>query len=180
MTLDIKVEKLPAVGDMTDDRLRICREAAVAALSNALRKNFRAKNRTANAKGFPRSYFWQDAAESVTSSVAGNAIVATVRKEGVRLRWQGGVVRPKAGKKAIAIPKDPSVADMWPSEYSGALALIWPKASSHGWLKDEESGELLWLLVGQTAHKADPSVIPSDDALRTAIVTAAQAALEAS
>ena len=180
MTLSIKVEKLPAVRETAENLLRICREAGARALSNVLIRNFRTKNGTSNAKGFPRSYFWQDAAESVTSAVDGDAVVATVAKEGVRLRWKGGTVGPKSGHKALAIPKDPSVADTWPSEYGGALALVWPRCSTHGWLKDEESGELLWLLVGATHHKAEPSVIPSEDAIKAAIVGAARAAMEAS
>ena len=185
--LTIEVKDIPDIGAWLDRQRQPMLDAGVRALSNAVVRNFRRKNQAGNAKGFPRSNFWQSAAESVTSAVEGDSMSATVRKEGVRLRWLGGVVRPKEGKKALAIPLDPAVAHIWPSEHAGyatggdydggATSLFWPKNSSHGFIKDNDTGDLLWMLVSKTTHKADPSVIPSEDELRGAIVRAMRRAI---
>ena len=79
------------------------------------------------------------------------------------------------GKKALAIPISPIVAGIWPSE-AGAWAnedeysVFWPKNSSHGFIKDNERGELLWLLLPRATIKADPTVMPTDDALHNAAI----------
>lgn len=187
--LKIEIKDIPDVGEILDRQRQPMLEAGVRALTNAVVKNFRKRNAQGNAKGFPRSNFWQDAAESVTSAVEGDAMSATIRKQGVRLRWKGGEVRPREGRKALAIPVDPSVAHVWPSEHAGyatggdydegATALFWPKNSSHGFIKDNETGDLLWMLVSKTTHKPDPSVIPSEDELRSAIVRAMRRAARA-
>ena len=149
-------------------------------------KNFRRRNSRGNAKGFPRSNFWQDAAESVTSAVEGDTMSATIRRQGVRLRWKGGEVRPKDGRKALAIPVDPSVAHEWPSEYAGrggALFHVWPKGRNTGFLANrgtaEKHARILWMLVAKTTHKPDPSVIPPEGELRDKIVRAMKRALRA-
>lgn len=187
--LTIKIEKIPDIAAVIDRMRGPMLKDGVRALTNALARNFRKRNDRGNAKGFPRSDFWQDAAESVTSAVEGDAMVATVSKEGVRLRWKGGEVRPRGGRKALAIPLDPSVAHIWPSEHvgyatggdydEGATSLFWPKNSNHGFIKDNETSDLLWLLVSKTTHKPDPSVIPSEDELRSAIVRAMRRAARA-
>lgn len=185
--LKIEIVKTPDMAGWFARRRGAMLDAGVRALSNAIVANFSAKNGQGNAKGFPRSNFWQDAAESVTSHVVGDTMLAVIRKEGVRLRWKGGEVRPKPGRKALAIPLDPSVAHVWPSEHNdmatggdydeGATSLFWPKNSSHGFIKDNETGDLLWLLVSKTTHKPDPSVIPPETELHDAIVRAMRGVL---
>ena len=39
---------------------------------------------------------------------------------------------------------------------------MWPKNSDHGFIKDNASGELLWLLVPKATIPADPGVLPTD------------------
>ena len=101
----------------------------------------------------------------------GDVARVEVDKPGIALHYEGGTVYPKAGKKALAIPIDPSVAGIWPSEASGIgtggaddepYALIWPKGSNHGFIKDTETNDLLWVLVPKATIPADPSVLPSD------------------
>ena len=93
-SLKIEIKDIPDVGEILDRQRQPMLDAGVRALTNAIVRNFRRRNSQGNAKGFPRSNFWQDAAESVTSAVEGDAMSATISKQGVRLRWKGGEVRP--------------------------------------------------------------------------------------
>jgi hypothetical protein len=184
--LTIEIKDIPDVGEILDRQRQPMLDAGVRALTNAVVKNFRRRNSQGNAKGFPRSNFWQDAAESVTSAVEGDAMSAAIRKQGGRLRGKGGEVRPKEGKKALAIPVDPSVAHEWPSEYTGrggALFAVWPKGRNTGFLAnrgtDRNHARILWMLVAKTTHRPDPSVIPPEDELRNAIARAMRRAWRA-
>ena len=46
--------------------------------------------------------------------------------------------------------------------------MFWPKNSSHGFLKERDSGELLYLLVPRATIRADRSVLPDDGELLAA------------
>lgn len=185
-SLKIEIKDIPDVGEILDRQRRPMLEAGRLALTDLLERNFDRKNQAGNARGWPSSKFWERVAGSVTSAADGDKIVATVTEPGARLRWKGGEVRPKAGKKALAIPVDPSVAHVWPSEYAGqggALFAIWPKGRNTGFLAnrgtDKKHARILWMLVAKTTHKPDPSVIPSEDELRGAIVRAMRRAWRA-
>ncbi len=58
--------------------------------------------------------------------------------------------------------------------------MIWPKGSNHGFIKDNERNELLWLLVPKATIPADPDVLPTDDEILTAAENAVLPLLEAS
>ncbi len=144
---------------------RVLAQAASRGMGVLVRRHLRRRDGAASHKpGFPRSGYWLDAADATTSRAEGASAVVEVDKEGVALHHEGGTVRPK--KKALAIPLDPAVADIWPSEASGLAsgetALIWPKGSNHGFIKDTETGDLLWLLVPKATIKADATVLPTD------------------
>ena len=103
---------------ITPDFLISGREAAEAArlgMSECVRDHLRRRNETRppNRHGLPKSDYWADAADSVTSDVSGNVAAVNVEQEGAALHYYGGTVRPK--KKALAIPIAPSVAGIWPS-----------------------------------------------------------------
>ena len=55
------------------------------------------------------------------------------------------------------------------------FALVWPKGKKVGSLRDKENKQIVYLLVPEAKIKADPTVLPSDDAL----LDAGQAAMEA-
>ena len=145
-------------------------QAASRGMEVLVRRHLRKRDATASHKpGFPSSGYWLDAADATTSRAEGATAIVEVDKEGVALHYEGGTVRPK--KKALAIPIDPAVAGTWPSEANGVstggaddepYALIWPKGSSHGFIKDTETGDLLWMLVPKATIKADATVLPTD------------------
>lgn len=148
-------------------------EAAARGISNIVIKRLRDKNRRTkpNRNGLPKSNYYAKAADSVTTTATQEEAVVEIREPGVGLHWKGGEVRPKPGKKALAIPVNPAVATIWPSEAGGiatggddddgAYKLIWPKGSDHGWIKEAETNELMWLLVPKARIPADPEVLPT-------------------
>ena len=161
--------------------------AMAEAVRDLVRRHF--TNRSLHAApsrfGIPPSGFWHKAAGTVkVASHRGLKAVISAGAEsndprapgqGVALHYYGGTVYPK--KKALAIPIDPSVAGIWPSE-AGALAnegeysIFWPKNSSHGFIKDNERGELLWLLIPKATIHADPTVLPTDEQLSEVAMSA--------
>lgn len=160
---------------------RTLAEAAARGLEVCVRRHLRAKDLTASHRpGFPRSGYYADAARDVEASVEGTLAAVEASKEGLALHYEGGTVYPR--KKALAIPVDPSVADIWPSEANAlatgdGYALVWPRGSDHGFIKDAETNDLLWLLVPKATIKADPTVFPTDAELLDAAEAAIWSAL---
>ena len=164
---------------------------AVQAMAEAVRDTFRRHLidkglHTAPSRfGMPHTGYWHKAANTVkVESQAGLRAVISAGAEtdspnapgqGISLHYEGGTVYPK--KKALAVPISPAVAGIWPSE-AGAFAnedeysVFWPKNSSHGFIKDNERGELMWLLLPKATIKADPTVMPTDDAMADAAIAA--------
>ena len=154
--------------------LKVAAQAAARGMEVLIINHLRDKNgRTAPSRyGLPKSNYYADAAKNVEASSSGAVARVEVDKPGIALHYEGGTVYPK--KKALAIPIDPSVAEIWPSEANGIgtggaddepYALIWPKGSDHGFIKDSETNELLWLLVPKATIPADKTVLPTDDAI---------------
>lgn len=158
-------------------------EAAARGISNLLISHLRARDASRPANGaMPHSHYWAAAADSVTTTPTrktahGAEAVVKIAKEGVRLHLYGGEVRPRSGKKALAIPLVPAVAGMWPSEAADAgNTLVWPKGAKAGWIQDK-TGRHLWLLVPKVNIAADPRVLPDENAFRRAAEEAAREAL---
>lgn len=146
-------------------------DAAAFGVTELITQHLRDRNASSTHRaGFPKSDYWADAADSVQTTVSGSKATVTIEKEGVALHYEGGTVYPK--KKALAIPLDPVVADIWPSEAGGELDVFWPKNSSHGFLKDPETSDLLWLLVPKATIPADRTVLPEDAAIEQAALDA--------
>lgn len=142
-------------------------EAAVRGVEALIIEHLRKKNdgTKPNRNGLPKTNYYADAAKNVEASVDGATIRVEIDHPGLAMHYEGGTVYPK--KKALAIPIDASVAGIWPSEANAyanedEYALIWPKNSSHGFIKDVEQNQLLWLLIPKATIPADPSVLPTD------------------
>ena len=146
-------------------------EAAVRGVEALIIDHLREKNDSTqpNRYGLPKTNYYAEAAKSVAASVDG----ATVRVEvgsdstekdapgiGIALHYYGGTVYPNNGKKALALPIDPAVAGIWPSEYSRDHKLF---KSPGGALGDADTGQILWVLLPKATIKADPTVLPTDE-----------------
>lgn len=156
----------------------IAAQAAARGIEALVIGHLRAKNNstTPSKFGLPKSNYYAEAAENVSAAASGRVAKVEIDHPGIALHYEGGTVYPK--KKALAIPIDPSVATIWPSEAGGiatgnGYSMFWPKKSSHGFIKDAETSELLWLLVPKADIPADPSVLPTDES----ILNAAEAAI---
>lgn len=145
-------------------------EAAVRGVEVLIIEHLRKKNdgTKPNRNGLPKTNYYAAAAneKNVEASVVGATIRVEIDHPGLAMHYEGGTVYPK--KKALAIPIDPAVAGIWPSEANAyanedEYALIWPKNSSHGFIKDIEQNRLLWLLIPKATIKADKSVLPTDE-----------------
>lgn len=136
-----------------------------------------------NRHGLPHSNYWHKAANTVkVEPQGGSKTIVSIGPEnddpnepgqGVALHYYGGVVYPTGGRKALAIPISTEVAGKNPREVNkltDGIALVWPKNSAHGFLKDENTNELLWLLVPKATIKADKTVLPTDDELVEAAI----------
>lgn len=137
-------------------------DAAGRGIHNLTVEHFRRRNQKSNGDGImPKSNYYADAAESTTVKAEKKTVTVTVDKEGVALHYYGGTVLPK--KRALAIPKNPVVAGVWPSELGGSLDLVWPKGKKSGTLRDKATGKVLYLLVPKATIPADKTVLPTDE-----------------
>ena len=143
-------------------------EAAVRGVEALIIDHLRKKNdgTQPNRYGLPKSNYYADAAKNVEASVNGATVRVEIDHPGLAMHYEGGTVYPK--KKALAIPIDASVAGIWPSEANAfanedEYAIVWPKNSSHGFIKDVEQNQLLWLLIPKATIPADKTVLPTDD-----------------
>ena len=136
--------------------------AAARGISKAVIRRLRERNRhtAANRNGLPKSNYYAQASDSLTTVVSGTEAEVQIRQPGIALHWKGGTVRPKPGKKALAIPVDPAVAGIWPSEYSRDHELVTMPGGS---LRDAKTGDILYILLPKVTIPADKTVLPTDE-----------------
>lgn len=143
----------------------VAAEAASRGIEVLIIGHLRKKNdATSPRAGFPKSNYYAKASNTVSSRASGNVARVEVDYPGVAMHYEGGTVYPK--KKALAIPLDPAVAGIWPSEYAGMGHELFKTPA--GALGDRKTGQILWLLVPKATIPADPSVLPSDGQILSA------------
>ena len=144
----------------------VAAEAAVRGVEALIIEHLRQKNdgTKPNRYGLPKTNYYADAAKNVEASVDGATVRVEIDHPGLAMHYEGGIVYPK--KKALALPIDPAVAGIWPSEYSQDHKLF---KTPGGALGDAESGKILYILLPKATIPADKSVLPTDDeTLKTA------------
>lgn len=175
--MKLTIELKPGATDALLPADKVLAQAAGERVRDCVRSHLtdRSMHTAPNRYGLPHTGYWHEAANTVRVGADGKG-VTTVSigaeddnpkspGQGVALHYYGGVVYPTAGRKALAIPISPEVAGKNPREVANltdGIALVWPKNSGHGFLKDENTNELLWLLVRSATVKADRSVLPED------------------
>ena len=154
-------------------------QAASAGVEALLREHLEQKNQgtAPNRYGLPKSNYYSEAAKHVESEVNGKRVTVEVDYPGIALHYEGGTVYPK--KKALAVPINPAVAGIWPSEYGREMFVVWPKGKKTGLLvgadaNDEDRiGHALYLLLPKANIPEDKSVLPTDEQ----VLNAAEAAI---
>lgn len=144
----------------------VAAEAAVRGVEALIIEHLRKKDdgTKPNRRGMPKTNYYADAAKNVEASVDGATVRVEIDHPGISLHYEGGTVYPK--KKALAIPIDPAVAGIWPSEYSQDHQLF---KTPGGALGDAETGKILYILLPKATIPADKSVLPTDEeTLKTA------------
>lgn len=138
-------------------------EAVGQEFSSRLKSFFELKNRTPNAKGFPRTNFWRGIADATEyEEGSADATGATVKISDGRfaLRYFGGVVTPKKGKY-LAIPLTAEAAaagspreflDLFPINGRGGNKFLARKIPS--------GVARLFLLTTSATHRPDASALP--------------------
>lgn len=144
----------------------VAAEAAVRGVEALIIEHLRKKDdgTKPDRRGMPKTNYYADAAKNVEASVDGATVRVEIDHPGISLHYEGGTVYPK--KKALAIPIDPAVAGIWPSEYSQDHKLF---KTPGGALGDAETGKILYILLPKATIPADKSVLPTDEeTLKTA------------
>lgn len=181
--LQLKIKATELTGLVYRELLDVQRNAEKAAggVRELVKRHF-------EARGGQR--FWGEAAESVEVAGSSKGAVVGIYQRGVALRFFGGVVRPVRGK-ALALPTRENKTDLWPREFDeGELHYMAPpgmhpmlylpgkthKLTREGKLRKGASvsgdGKIMFVLVPQTEHKADPSVLPSPEEMTAAALKA--------
>ena len=107
--------------------------------------------------GMPKTKYYADAAKNVEASVDGATVRVEIDHPGISMHYEGGTVYPK--KKALALPIDPAVSGIWPSEYSRDHKLF---KTPGGALGDADTGKILYILLPKATIPSDQSVLPTD------------------
>lgn len=179
MTLTVKIPQ--DVGKTIPDKQTLA-EAGAAGLCNLIIEHLRARNaRALHAAGMPRSNYWGEAADSAQTEAVGDHFAVSVSKEGVVLRYYGGVILPGPGKKALAFPVNPAVAGMRAAEYDPGkekLELVPGKKGHAPTLRDVKSGEVYYVLIPSKRFNADRTVLPTESAMYDAARTEMEFAME--
>ena len=138
----------------------IAAEASVRSVEALIIEHLRNKNdgTKPNRWGMPKTKYYAEASKNVEASVDGATIRVEIDHPGLAMHYEGGTVYPK--KKALALPIDPAVAGIWPSEYSQDHKLF---KTPGGALGDAETGKILYILIPKATIPADKSVLPTDE-----------------
>lgn len=155
---------------------RLTAERAGLRVADLVIKHLRKKNGETKPSpfGLPKSNYYDEASDTVQTETSGNTFVVSVGTDstdrnapglGIALHYHGGTVYPTGGKKALAMPINPAVARIWPSEYSQSHKLFKTPAGALG---DAETGEILYILLPKATIPADPTVLPTDEKIADA------------
>ena len=147
----------------------IAAEASVRSVEALIIEHLRNKNdgTQPNRYGLPKTNYYAEASNNVAAGVSGNKVNVEIDHPGISLHYEGGTVYPK--KKALAVPVDPAVAGIWPSEYSRDHQLFKTPGGSLG---DAETGKILYILLPKATIPEDKTVLPDDAAIFNAVENA--------
>ena len=195
-TIDLKGHtevqaRLRELAAAVDDRAGIHRAMADGG-KELVREHFRelARTRNSGSQSGGKRAFYSIARDSTHARAdGGGASVEINGPEGIRQRLLGGTIKMPPGK-FLAIPVDPKVKGVRAAEVYDSLKLkvIINKTKGTGVMysaidtpkppKPGEKVRVLYALTKEVTQAADPSVLPTEDAIAEAAADAGQAYLQ--
>lgn len=178
--LKIKDDATPAFQRLAAavQRAPSVRAAMGEAIAGKLRHNFRRLDRTrTNKLGGTRTGFYGRAVKAVQQpALTPGGVSVSIVQQGIAQRFFGGEITPKSGKY-LTLPVHPLAYGKRAREFSdlqfialdgGRRAiLVRPNDASPNGI-----GEIFYALVRRVHQQPDPSVLPTDEELNTAALTA--------
>lgn len=139
-------------------------EASVDGVERLIKQHLRDKNNATqpNRYGLPKTNYYAEAAKDVAAGVDGNKVNVEISYPGISLHYEGGTVYPTGGKKNIAIPIDPAVAGIWPSEFDPTENHEKTFITPGGAIGEKETGKILYILLPKATIPEDKTVLPTD------------------
>lgn len=149
---------------------------------NAFGANFENKNLIPNAIGGPRTNYYSDAAKATNFSVSGDTVTITVAQVGIALHYYGGTITPgknnsylgNGSTKYLTIPARPEAHGKRASDFPD-LVVLWGKKGPYGLgivekvgvgvLAGKPTNQVYFWLVKSATIAADPTIVPSQEAL---------------
>lgn len=139
---------------------------------NAVREHLFARDGQGNALGGRRTHFFGQAARATNFALQSDTVVISIDHIGIAQRYFGGVIRPKSAKY-LTIPVHPSAYGKRAREFGDLEVIFGPGGQPVGLARKAKGkrtfGEVYYLLVRQATQQPDPSVLPTDAALDSAI-----------
>ena len=146
--------------------------------TNTIREHLFGLNQSRpNRLGGRRTQFYAQAARGTQYQVQENGVVVSINQVGIRQRYFGGTIRPRNGKKWIAVPARSEAHGKTPREFSNLrfvqyrpdlAALLQVAGRSRQSIDDsgnvtggdEELGLVMYWLKPFVTQKPDPTVLP--------------------
>lgn len=163
---------------------------------NATREHLFARDAQGNKLGGRRTHYYGQAARATNFTVEGDMVVVSIPQIGIRQRYYGGTIKPKTAKY-LTIPVHPAAHGKRAREFGDLQFAIKPgigpclvrpggmkatrtKVQQRGRFRGEDSTSsvlstsygadvVMYRLVRSVTQQADPSVLPTSEALAAAI-----------
>lgn len=167
------------VAQLSPQQRRAFMALAGRTVERALKDHFRARGREGNRRGFPRTHFWAREGVTKTALLAADANQAAVivSSPAIAHKVRGGVIRPGAGKRFLAIPLTALAYGRRPSERH-IPGLFFRRAGARGYLAARDASGALrvhYLLVARVVQRPDPRALPEASILEAQITARGRA-----
>lgn len=169
---------LDAVDRVAGPRRRALMEVLGKTHERTSQDHFQAKNNRPNKRGWPKQNFWASVRSSTSfRSASENTATIAVGEPGFRSHLFGATIRPRSGRRFLAIPMRAAAYGIMPS--SGIipdLFFIRSRAANGGFLARREGGALrvYYRLLASVTIPRDPTALPPE---QTSIENLTRAAL---
>lgn len=140
-------------------------KAAATAASVLIRRHLLSRNSRSE-----RSNYWSSAMEATTAESDGDSARIIIRHPGIAWHRWGGTIKAKPGK-ALAIPLRDELHGINAKEYFDKHpgAFVYRSKNNKAFLaiRDGKAMRILYLLLKSVSKSEDPSVLPTDAAIRS-------------